>query len=86
MPDEKEQKGRKHVRWLSGCRAKNTGRVVSRLNGVSSRGNSIGPIFVSYPVLIFIFYIIFIFITNTLKFGKSGEIIREMIDWNYFFF
>lgn len=29
MPDEKEQKGRKRVRWLSGCRAKNTGRVVS---------------------------------------------------------
>lgn len=24
MPDEKEQRGRKHVRWLSGCRAKNT--------------------------------------------------------------
>lgn len=29
MPDEKEQRGRKHVRWLSGCRAKNTGHVVS---------------------------------------------------------
>lgn len=63
MPDEKEQKGRKHVRWLSGCRAKNTGRVVSRLNGVSSRGNSIGPIFVldllsrSYIYILYYIYI-----------------------------
>ena len=42
MPDEKEQRGRKHVRWLSGCRAKNTGHVVSGWMVCLLRGIQLG--------------------------------------------
>lgn len=55
------------------------------VNGVSPRGNSIGPIFVSdllprAPLLPLIF------IMDTLKFRKYKEIIREMTNWNNFSF